>query len=141
MDGNNSSQLTSIQFKILLSINFTTLLAVVMLFVSQPPTDPGHVRLHEMVEAQDWLIGKTTKALTELHIEYAKSSFGMDIAKSRPELAERLEAYEARRDEWSSDLDESREKLEAGYQKLLKESESDEDLSSEEDYPWLTDRN
>ncbi len=125
IDDKTSGYLTQVHFKILVAINMATLLVVVLVYLSQPPTDPKFDRLVQMVEAQDWLIGKTSDELRKTTIELVKLQFGQNTSDRMEELESTLATYEDKREQLGLDLDKSRERMEAGYKKLLEKSESD----------------
>ncbi len=102
--------------KLLIVTNIVTLVVLIVVLVSRPAPLPELEKMEQMVEAQDWLIGKMTEHRIQLVIENTRLKFGQHQPAPESELDDRLKAYEASRAEWGRDLDVSRDNLEAEYQ-------------------------
>jgi hypothetical protein len=111
LDSKTSEYLTHTHFKILVGINLATLLAVAMIYLSRPAIDPRYDRLAEVVEAQDWLIGKMSEKMREQAVELVKLEFGMVGLESEMK-------FESLREEFESENAELDQRLIAATQKF-----------------------
>ena len=132
MDDKDSGSHTGRYIKALIATNAVTLaalIATIVVLINRPAPRPEPERMQQMIEAQDWHIGKLSKAYREQVVELVKLRFGMDageddILQTIKAIEESIREYEHRRSQWNRDLDDSREALEAEYQVLMEKTES-----------------
>lgn len=132
MEETDSGSHTGKYIKVLIVTNAVTLAAMVttiVVLLNRPAPLPESERMEQMIEVQDWHIGKLSKAYREKVVELVKLKFGMDtgeddILQTIKEIEESIRDYEYRRSQWNRDLDDSREALEAEYQVLVEKTES-----------------
>jgi hypothetical protein len=130
METTDSVSLTRRRFNLLLATNGVTLVALVatiVVLLNKPAPLPEPERMQQMIEAQDWLIGKMSEKLWKQNVELVKLKYGLmkyDPNGELEELLERIKQYDGTRTDWPHDLDDSRRRMEAGYQELVESAES-----------------
>lgn len=130
MEESDSGSDSGRYIKVLIATNAVTLaalIATIIMLLNQPAALPEPERMQQMIEAQDWLIGKMSEKLWKQNVELVKLEFGLENDDPSDELEvllEQIKQYDGTRREWSRDLDDSRRRMEVRYSESVENAES-----------------